>query len=123
MVGITNSLWDKYKRSIYNGISKVLTRNRRVIKDVNWKEKNQSIYWDAEDTDIDNHADTHCFGKNFRPISFTSEVCTVSPFLSEYKEPLGVPICTSSTAFTLDSGEVIILIFGQGLWFGNRMDK
>ena len=24
---------------------------------------------------------------------------------------------------TLDSGEVVILEFGQGLWFGNRMEK
>ena len=34
-----------------------------------------------------------------------------------------VYILKGVTAFTLDSGEVVILEFGQGLWFGNRMEK
>ena len=34
-----------------------------------------------------------------------------------------VPIFTSVTALTLDSGGVLILEFGQGLWFENRMEK
>ena len=70
---------------------------------------------------MDNQADTHYFGAKFRPISFTLEECTVSQFLPEYSEQINVPIWTSVTAFTLDSGEVVILEFGQGLWFGNRM--
>ena len=36
---------------------------------------------------------------------------------------LHIQICSGATAYTLDSGEVIILIFGQGLWFGERMHK
>ena len=37
-------------------------------------------------TKSDNHADTHCFGKNFRPTFFTELECrTVSPFLSSYE--------------------------------------
>ena len=72
--------------------------------------------------EIDNHADTTCFGKNFRVTSFTSEVCSVSPFLSEYDSVTDVPICNTATAVDLESGETIILEFGQGLWFGDRMD-
>ena len=45
----------------------------------------------------------------------------MSPFLPEYVEQMNVPICTGVTDLTLDSGEVLILEFGQGLWFGNRM--
>ena len=60
---------------------------------------------------------------NFRPIHFTQKECSVSPFLSEYKEQTNVRICTGATAYTKDNGDVIILIFGQGLWFGNRMDR
>ena len=45
------------------------------------------------------------------------------PFLPEYSEPINVPICTGVTYLTLDSGEALILEFGQGLWFGNRMEK
>jgi len=53
-------------------------------------------------------------------ISFTSEVCSVSPYLSEYDSITDIPICTATTAVDLDSGETIILEFGQGLWFGDR---
>ena len=81
------------------------------------------IFWGACNTDIDNHADTHCFGQNFRPIFWTSQECTVSPFLAEYSEQVNIPICTAATSYTLSTGEVILLIFGQGLWFGNRMEK
>ena len=74
-------------------------------------------------TEIDSHADTHCFGANFRPILFTQQECTVAPFLAEYEEQANVRICTGATAFTRDNGEVIILIFGQGLWFGEKMSR
>ena len=70
---------------------------------------------------MDNHDDTHYFGTNFRPISPTSEECTMSLFLPEYEEQTNVPICTGVTDLTLDSGEVVILKFGKDLWFGNRM--
>ena len=36
---------------------------------------------------------------------------------------MNVPICTGVTALTLDSWERLIMGFGQGLWFGNRMGK
>ncbi len=73
--------------------------------------------------EIDSHADTHCFGSNFIPLYFTQQECTVSPFLSEYQEQENIQICTGATAYTKENGEVIILIFGQGLWFGNRMER
>ena len=72
---------------------------------------------------MENHADTHCFGANFRPISFILEECTVTPFLPEYAEQMDVPICKGVTYLTLDSGEMVILEFVKGLWFGNRMEN
>ena len=36
---------------------------------------------------------------------------------------MNIPICNNVTTLTLDSGGVLILEFGQGLWFGNRMVK
>ena len=63
------------------------------------------------------------FGRNIRPISFISEECTVAPFLEDYSEQVNIPICTGATFYTMESGEVRILIFGQGLWFDNRMEK
>ena len=47
----------------------------------------------------------------------------MSPLISEYIEQLNIQLCTGVTALTLDSGEAIILDFGKGLWFGNRMEK
>ena len=45
------------------------------------------------------------------------------PFLPEYAEQMNVSICIGVTDLALDSGEVVILEFGQGLWFVNRMEK
>ena len=47
----------------------------------------------------------------------------MSPFLLEYSEHMNVHICKGFTALALDSGEVVILEFVQGLWFVNRMEK
>ncbi len=65
----------------------------------------------------------HCFGRNFRPVHWTVEECSVAPFLAEYSEVEHIAICTGATAFTLEGREVVILLFGEGLWFGNRMEK
>ena len=72
---------------------------------------------------MDNRDDTHCFGSNFQPISFTSKNFTMFSFLPQYTEEVDIPICTGVTALKIDSGEVIILEFGEFLWFGNRMEK
>ena len=97
------------------------TGDRRIINKLH---KNQDkVIWRESATEMENHADTHRFGSNFRPLSLTSEEFTVSPLYPEYAEQMNVPICTGVTALTLDSGKVVILEFGQGLWFGNRMEK
>ena len=72
---------------------------------------------------MDNRYDTHCFGENFQPISLSSEECTVSKLLPEYTERVNIPICAGITVFPLDSGEVVIIDFGKGLWFVNRTEK
>ena len=73
-------------------------------------------------TEIDNHADTCCFGANFTPIYFTGHVCQVQPFIDSYKSIDNVEICTAATAFDDDTtGLTYILVFNQGLWFGSKM--
>ena len=47
----------------------------------------------------------------------------MSPFFPAYAEQVNIRICNGITAYTLYSMEVVILEFGKGLWFGNRMDK
>ena len=102
-------------------IYKITTSNGRLIKEMNRRKASNDRCMDPLPCEIDNHADTTCFGKNFRVISFTSEVCSVSPYLSEYDSVEDIPICTAATAVDLDSGETIILEFGHGLWFGDRL--
>ena len=66
-------------------------------------------------TDIDNHADTHCFGKNFRPLHWSNLMCTVSPFLPEYDSAKNIEICTAATDWMNDHGKTFILVFDQDL--------
>ena len=74
-------------------------------------------------TESDNHADTHCFGANFRPIHWSDLQCTVNPFVDDLGSSEAVEICTAGTAWDTADGETVILVFGQGLWFGERMPK
>ena len=100
----------------------ILTQGSRIFtEEVSRKQK--KILWYMCSAEIDNHAYTHFFGRNIQPLSFTSEACTVSPLLVEYYEQENTTICTGETSYTMETGEVIILIFGQGLWFGNRIEK
>ena len=82
------------------------------------KEDEDEIYKNPCPTEIDSHVETHCFGRNFRPMHWTGKECLVSPFLTENFEQINIQICTGATAYYLESGEIIILLFGQGLWFG-----
>ena len=108
---------ENVKRAVFN----INIGDRWIINKVH---KNQDKFiWRVLATEMDNHADTHCFGANFRPISFTLEECTMFPLLPEYAEQMNLPIFTGVTALKLYSGEVVILEFGQGLWFGNRIEK
>ena len=105
-------------------ISKVQTGVRRVnTSAVSYTTPDNNDNYEALPLEIDNHADTHCFGRNFTPFMWTGLSCSVSPFLSEYDTMDDVKICSAATSYTASTGETIILIFGQGLWFGNRMQK
>ena len=48
-------------------------------------------------------------------------MCSVSPFLSKYTNTDNVEICTAENTWKIYTGKVYILVFGQGLWFGDRM--
>ena len=72
--------------------------------------------------EMDNHADTCCFGSNFMPIYFTGQVCDVSPFMGTYKPTPDVQVASACTAYDdLQSGAITILEFHQGLWFGTKL--
>jgi len=75
-------------------------------------------------TEIDNHADTICAGRNCRIEHYTSYECSVAPFLDEYQEQQNVRICTALTAATIPhTGETVILRCGQSLDFHEKLQK
>jgi hypothetical protein len=63
--------------------------------------------------EINNHADTTCFGSNLTAIHFTGKTCKVRPFSDQYS--------TMVAWDNPETGETTISIFHQGLWFGNGM--
>jgi hypothetical protein len=71
---------------------------------------------------MDSHADTCVAGPNFRIDEHTGEHCDVTPYSTEYKPILDVPIVNASTAFTDEkSGQTMILRFNQVLWYGKKL--
>ena len=70
--------WDEYK-IITSSVCRIITSNRRDIHNVNYREEN--IFKDICQTDIENNADANCFGRKFPLISFTYQQCTVSLLL------------------------------------------
>ena len=79
--------------------------------------------YNACPTEIDNYVDTHCFRRDFLPLFWTGYECSVVPFLAEYSKQIHISICTRVTTYTMESGEIVILVLGQRLWFRNRMEK
>lgn len=73
---------------------------------------------------LDSHADTCAGGANFAlldPQQIDGYV-DVAPFSDEYKPLPDIPVATCVTAWTCPkSGAVYILVFGQMLFFGDKL--
>ena len=72
--------------------------------------------------ELDTRADTICAGKNFRALELTGQTCEVSGFHQSFDSLKNVPIAKAATAYTLETGETVILVFNEVLFFGNQMD-
>lgn len=107
-------------------LATVKTAVRRVaeatrIPEVHQDIKQTVIGHEAYNED-DTHADTAILGANFRLLETTGEVCDVVPYSPEYKPIKNIPIVSAVTAVqSPETGEVAILLFHQGLWYGNKM--
>ena len=73
---------------------------------------------------LDSHADTYAGGSNFvlmDPTQIDGYV-DVAPFSDEYSPLQDIPVATCVTAWTNpDSGKVFLLVFGQMLYFGDKL--
>ena len=86
----------------------------RILDDMDWR---------AGRIELDTRADTCVAGKNFRLAEPTGETVDVTPFSEEYDTIGDVPIGTVETAYTCPkTGETIILVGHQHLYFGDRMN-
>lgn len=126
--GTTRNSSSAFGRDSHNGnrnqrqrTSALISSTRNVDARDTSKVKAYTDY--VSNIEMDNHADTHCFGKNFTPILWTSEKCNVSGFTSTMPAIESVPICTACTAYDDPvTGATIILEFPQGLWLGEHMN-
>ena len=74
--------------------------------------------------DLDSHADTCCVGATAAVIEYTGKTCDVSPFSKEYSAMQNAPIVKAANAYDdAVTGETFILIMGEALYFGNRMEN
>ncbi len=74
--------------------------------------------------EMDTHADTCALGWNFVQLHTTMQTALVSPYNNQYKPVHNVPIVTGATAIQLElTGETIILIIHQVLWFSKLFGK
>ena len=81
------------------------------------------IVYNSLPIDSDNNSDTHLFGANFWTFMNTRQQCTVASFITEYSEQTDFPIVMGGKYFNNNNGMEYLLVFGQGLWFGNRIKK
>jgi len=73
--------------------------------------------------ELDSHADTLVFGRNFVILNYSGRECDVSPYSSTYDDIKGVPVVTAATAWTdQESAETWILVFHEGLWMPDAVE-
>jgi hypothetical protein len=76
----------------------------------------------GEYIELDSHADTSVIGNNCRVISYTDKTCKVAPYHPNYDSMEDIPIVQAGTAYDdPNTGETVILIINQGLYFGDSL--
>jgi hypothetical protein len=73
--------------------------------------------------ELDSHADTCCFGSNCIFFNQSNVTVDVTPFLKGLGKAENVLTGSCAVAYDdLETGEVVILVFNQVIYFGDRMD-
>ena len=122
----TESVGDQMSRRSSRNITPVCTSNRSVNDDIRVVAKMKTMGHSHKlgRAELDSHADTCCAGATSAVIEYTGKTCDVSPFSKEYDAMKNVPIVKAATAYDdAETGETFILIMGQALYFGDRMEN
>ena len=106
-----------------SGVRRVVSSISRNISRMG-KDPKATIVGHMARTEVDNHADTTCFGSNFTLMYITNKVCDVTPFSEEYSAMTDIQIVGACTAWVEPTtGQTFILVFHEGLWFGKDMEN
>ena len=98
--------------------SSVRRSAKRRIAQVSRRTVTNAVYHGRLELDL--HADTIVFGKNFAILQYTERECDVSPYTDAYEAIKNVPIVSGGTAYT---SQTFILVFHEGLWMGDQMEN
>lgn len=72
--------------------------------------------------ELDSHADTTVFGRNFVVMSYSGKECDVMPYSDNYEAVKDIPIVTAATAWTdKETAQTYILVFNEGLLMPETM--
>ena len=73
-------------------------------------------------TEVDSHADTCCAGHGWELWRHSGNVTDVSGFHDGMQALANIPIGDCITARTLPTGETVILVLNQSLFFGSALE-
>ena len=107
-------------------VNMVLVTERRFFSVANMNESKEFKYSidHISKNEVDNHANTCCAGRNFRPTFITNQVYEVLIYHKDYVSKKNVPMVSAATAWdNPKTGETIILHVHQALWFGLSLQK
>ena len=99
-----NFAWNNRIVIRYSDICRIKTSDRRPCSIEVSPLSAASCYENPLPTEMDNHDNTHCFGKNFIILEYTHQQCSVAPFLAKYDETQNIDIVTGATAVELEDG-------------------
>ncbi len=69
---------------------------------------------------MDMHAN-NCAGASWINLSFTCEICKVTPFLDSYDPINEIPVIQCSTVWMSPTGQEYLLVADQFLWFSTKL--
>ena len=98
-----------------------VTRIERKMKDTIVSTLGKQSKVSFSSSELDSHADTCVAGANTVLLEDTGQRVKVSPFSEEYKPICNVPIGSCGTAYDLPTGETLLLVIHEAIYFGDQM--
>jgi hypothetical protein len=113
-----DNIGQAFSRRHLNAISSGIRKNNRIINSLEVVDnENEILSCRAE---LDSHADTCGLNNVARILEFHGQVADVSGFSNAMQSLHDIPIVKDAVAYDdHETGEVIVLVFNQALYFGD----